>query len=183
MILSHVHADHIDGVLGLVGRISIGMVWHAFAPHETPSSREALAALSAHEVRVETPQVGETLALGNLKLEVLGPTRRYGSANDQSIVVLVTGPRRSMLLTGDIEQVAQRALIGVTADVLQVPHHGAGTSDPKWLAGLEADLAVISVGADNRRGHPVDWVIEVLEGMGTEVRRTDVEGDLVIPLD
>ena len=41
--------------------------------------------------------------------------------------------------------------------------------DRRQFAGVRADLAVISVGADNTRGHPVDWVIEGLEEAGTEL--------------
>lgn len=183
VVLSHVHADHIEGLTGLTGRLPIGRVWHAFPPHETPSSARVIAALDEHGIPVETPMPGLTVSLGSLTLEVVAPLRRYASANDQSIVLLVSGPGRSMLLTGDIEVAAQADLMGVTADVLQVPHHGAGTSDPDWLKQVGAGLAVVSAGADNTRGHPVPWVIETLEGAGIEVRRTDTDGDVVIALD
>ena len=50
-----------------------------------------------------------------------------------------------MLLAGDIETYAQADLGHLRADVLKVPHHGAGTSDPDWLEGVGAEIAVISV--------------------------------------
>ena len=59
-----------------------------------------------------------------------------------------------MLLAGDIETYAQADLGHLRADVLKVPHHGAGTSDPDWLDGVGAEIAVISVGT-NDFGHPV----------------------------
>lgn len=183
VMLSHVHADHIVGLLGVVGRIPIGAVWAAFEPHETASSRGVLSALTEHGIPVVTPRVGETYQLGELHLRVLGPARRYASANDQSIVVMVHGPVRRMLLTGDVEAVAQADLIGITADVLQVPHHGSATSDPEWLAQVGADLAVISLGADNTMGHPADVVIETLEATGVTILRTDFDGDLKVALD
>lgn len=183
VILSHVHADHIEGLLGVVGRVPIGKVWAAFEPHETASSRAVLSALAEHGVPVETPQVGATHQLGELRLEVLGPIRRYASTNDQSIVVMVHGPERRMLLTGDIEGVAQTDLMGVTADVLQVPHHGSATSDPEWLSQVGADLAFISLGAENRLGHPADVVVETLVATGATVLRTDLNGDLRVDLD
>jgi competence protein ComEC len=86
-----------------------------------------------------------------------------------------------MLLPGDIEVFAQGELSHLRADVLKVPHQGAATSDPGWLEEVGADLAVISVGP-NQFGHPAEWVIEVLEGSGAEVVRTDEVGDVVVPL-
>jgi len=62
-----------------------------------------------------------------------------------------------------------------------VPHQGAATSDPEWLRNVDADLAVISVGP-NDFGHPSAWVITTLEESGATVVRTDVDGDVVVPL-
>jgi len=116
-----------------------------------------------------------------LELTVEGPLRRYASPNDQSIVLMVDGPSRSMLLSGDIETVAQAELSHLRADVLKVPHQGAATSDPEWLEGVGSEFAVISVGP-NDFGHPADWVIEVLESTGSDVARTDVHGDIPVPM-
>ena len=107
--------------------------------------------------------------------------RRYKSPNDQSIVLMVRGPVRTILLAGDIEVIAQRDLPGLSADVLKVPHQGAATSDPEWLASVGADLAIISVGP-NTFGHPVSWVIDVLRASGAEVHRTDLDGDVSVDL-
>ena len=181
VVLTHVHADHAAGLAAVVGRIPIGRVWAAPEPHETPASIELLTLLAEHGVTVETPEVGQTWMLGQLELTVLGPLRRYASANDQSVVLVVGGPGRAMLLVGDVERIAQKEIDGVTAEVLKVPHHGSATSDPGWLSNVGADLAVISVGA-NDFGHPEAWVIEVLEQSGAEVVRTDLQGDIVVPL-
>jgi competence protein ComEC len=125
--------------------------------------------------------MGDQYRLGDLNLTVEGPIRRYASPNDQSIVVTVAGPTRSMLLAGDIETVAQSELGHLRADVLKVPHQGAATSDPEWLRRVNADLAIISVGP-NDFGHPSEGVIAALEESGAIVVRTDVAGDVLVPL-
>ncbi|HIE21539.1 MAG TPA: MBL fold metallo-hydrolase [Acidimicrobiia bacterium] len=181
VIVSHVHADHVAGLVDLVGRMGIGQVWDAGAPHDSPAYQELMGALSASGVPVVTPRVGESYALGELRLTVEGPLRRYASPNDQSLVVLVEGPGRSMLLAGDIEVIAQGELGHLRADVLKVPHQGADTSDPEWLVGLGAEVAVISVGP-NEFGHPSPSVLDILEGAGVRVVRTDRQGDVVVPL-
>jgi len=181
VVLTHVHADHATGLSGLVGRIPIGRVWARAFPHETGASIELFRVLDAARIQVVEPTVGDLYQLGDLTLTVDGPLRRYASPNDQSIVVTVRGPVRSMLLAGDIETIAQSELGHLRAEVLKVPHQGAATSDPEWLRNVDADLAVISVGP-NDFGHPSAWVITTLEESGATVVRTDVDGDVVVPL-
>ena len=181
VILSHVHADHATGLTGLVGKISLGQVWMRTDPHVTAALEGLTSALVDYGVPVVEPQVGDTFRLGSLRLVVEGPLRKYASPNDQSLVLTVLGSERTMLLPGDIEAFAQGELSHLRADVLKVPHQGAATSDPGWLEEVGADLAVISVGP-NQFGHPAEWVIEVLEGSGAEVVRTDEVGDVVVPL-
>jgi competence protein ComEC len=181
VILSHVHADHATGLAGLVGKIPIGQVWMATDPHVTGASERLRSALAEYSVPVFEPSAGDSFHLGALTLRVEGPVRRYASPNDQSIVLTVLGPTRTMLLVGDIEVVAQAELSHLRADVLKVPHQGAATSDSEWLEMVGADLAVISVGP-NSFGHPALWVIDVLEESGAEVVRTDEVGDVVVPL-
>lgn len=182
VVATHVHADHVTGLQGIMGQWAVAEMWASFDPHETDGSAALLGAARAAGVSVWSPTVGETRRLGALTIEVLGPRRRYKSPNDQSIVLMVRGPVRSILLSGDVEVVAQRDLQGVSAGVLKVPHQGAATSDPEWLESVGAGLAVISVGP-NTFGHPVPWVTDVLEASGAVVVRTDLAGDIAVDLD
>lgn len=181
VVLSHVHADHATGLVGIVGKIGIERFWAATSPHTTPMVEGMIDDLARLGIPTGEPTRGQRLKLGSLVMVVEGPIRRYASPNDQSIVLTVSGPARSMLLTGDIETFAQKDLALLRADVLKVPHQGAATSDESWLSSVGADLAVISVGP-NQYGHPADWVIQTLEETGAEVVRTDVAGDVVVPL-
>ncbi len=70
----------------------------------------------------------------------------------------------------------------VATGLLAVPHHGAATSDPAFLEATDAVAAVVSVGADNDYGHPRPAVLDLLDGMGTRVHRTDLEGTVTIPV-
>jgi competence protein ComEC len=179
VVLTHDHADHASGLAGLPGRVPVGMMWVGPADEGTP--KDLVIRYEGADIEVVTPSVGDVYHLGDLLMTVIGPERQYESLNDDSIVLMVEGPARSMLLTGDIETHAQNDLSDVHADVLKVPHHGGGTSERGWLEEVGADLAVISVGA-NDFGHPVDWVIDSLESSGAQVVRTDQVGDVAVPL-
>jgi competence protein ComEC len=181
VVLTHVHADHASGLVGAIERLSIGELWAVPGPHSTTASVELFAAAASRGVSVFAPPVGYVRRLGALTLTVDGPVRRYAGPNDESIVITLTGPGRTMLLSGDIEGFAQTDLPGLHADVLKVPHHGSDTSDPGWLASVGAGLAVISVGV-NDFGHPSDSTIQALVDAGAEVMRTDRDGDVVVDL-
>lgn len=180
VVLTHVHADHATGLTAVMAAFPVGQVWMDIEPHSTSASQAVLDEVGKLSIPVVTPEPGTRLALGSLSLTVEGPLRRYASPNDQSIVLTVVGSERSMLLSGDIETHAQADLDHLTADILKVPHQGAGTSDPDWLADVDSDVAIISVGP-NEFGHPVDWVIDVLDDTN-QVLRTDEAGDVVIDL-
>ncbi|MBA7703957.1 ComE operon protein 3 [subsurface metagenome] len=91
----------------------------------------------------------------------------------------------SFLLTADIMWEAEFELIthraNLTSTVLKVAHHGSNTSTtPEFLAVVNPQLAVISVGDENRFGHPTPEVMERLEGkLGSEnIYRTDKQGTI-----
>jgi beta-lactamase superfamily II metal-dependent hydrolase len=62
-----------------------------------------------------------------------------------------------------------------------VPHHGSRSTDLRWLAQTVGQTAILTYG-DNRYGHPDAEVLAVLEGSGTDLRHTYLEGDVVISL-
>lgn len=182
VVSTHPDDDHIGGLIELVGRRPVGRLWYA-DPHEaSPRLDELLAAAAAAGVPVEVPGPGTVVAVGGVRLEVLGPLRRYAATNDEGLVAVATIGGRRVFLTGDIEETAQRETGMPSVDILKVPHHGSRTTDLDWLATTDAALAVITVG-ENDFGHPAPEVLAVLEGAGVEVRRTDLEGDIVVRMD
>jgi competence protein ComEC len=178
-IATHPDDDHIAGIIEVVGRLPVGQVWRPDLAGGHPRIVELDAVAAAHAVEVRAPQVGDVVDVGGVRLDVLGPLRRYAAVNDQSIVMVAAVGALTIYLTADTEATAQRELGMPSADVLKVPHHGSNTTDLDWLASTDAEVAIISVGA-NDFGHPTSEVLTVLEQLGMEVRRTDLEGDIVI---
>jgi competence protein ComEC len=179
VVASHQHHDHVAGLIAALSHFPVGRLWHSGQPDPGPEMKELLDLAERQTVAIEVVRPGWTATIGEFRFEVLGPVRRYASPNDQSVVLLVETGDRTILMPGDIETFAQLDLGPVHADILKVPHQGAATSDLNWLRSVGAEVAVIPVGP-NDYGHPSPEVIEVFDAMGTQVLRTDRDGDVVI---
>jgi beta-lactamase superfamily II metal-dependent hydrolase len=92
------------------------------------------------------------------------------------------------LLGGDAEEGVWDALAAESrlpdVEVLKVAHHGSHNGlSPQALAQMRPEIALVSVGRDNRFGHPDPEAVELLQTFGAEVHRTDLEGDLSVRMD
>ena len=179
LVATHGHEDHLAGLAGIGQWVSVGRLWHNGDREEALGS--LVAEMEAAGVPVEVPGLGWEARVGAFRIEVLGPLRRYASLNDGSLVLRVSAGGATVMLPGDVEAVAQADLGPLTADVLKVPHQGAASSDLEWLASCGPQVAVISVGP-NDFDHPAPEVVAALEAGGAVVRRTDLEGEVVIAL-
>ena len=109
----------------------------------------------------------------------------FQNPDDKQILHTIQPGNCDRLITGDRGALGEMALILEEklpqTEVLVVGHHGAsGSTSELLLQTLQPQLAVISVGADNPYGHPSAQVLERLKEHGCEVRRTDIEGTIVL---
>lgn len=179
VVVSHVHRDHIEGLEAVLGTVPVGAVAFDFGSHATPASSWLETEARRLGIRVLHPDPGFTMTWPELSVRFVGPVRRYASPNDESTVAVVEVGDIRVLMTGDVETHAQADLEIDDVDVLKVPHQGGATSDLDWLERHAGRMAVISVGP-NDYGHPDDEVMAVLERAGSTVRRTDIDGDIVL---
>jgi competence protein ComEC len=191
VVLTHFHADHIDGLPGVLeGREVDEVLVSALADPHDGAAQETRWVESA-DVPIRVAGLGEVAQAGPLTWQVIGPTRIFqqtegSAANDASTVLLVETRGVRILASGDIEPPAQsmlrRAVPNLTVDVLKVPHHGSADQDPELLRSLGARVAIVSVGEDNTYGHPAAATLDLLEEAGMLVARTDLQGDVAITL-
>lgn len=91
---------------------------------------------------------------------------KVGNENDLSCVLQIEGTHGSALLTGDIENAAEAALVRrygpeLATDVLQIPHHGSKTSSTDgFLKAASPNYALLSRGRRNRFKHPSPEVMD-----------------------
>lgn len=189
--LSHLHADHIGGLDAVLEGRAVGGV--AVGPGRAPrwAWRHVAEVAARHGVPLLELRVGDHLRWSGLDLRVIGPRYVPGApaddgteVNNSSLVIMATTPVGRVLLTGDVELAAQADLLAsgedLRAEVLKVPHHGSRYSLPGFFDTVAPRIAVISVGADNRYGHPNDTTVDALIGLGAAIVRTDTDGDAAL---
>ena len=185
LVLTHFHADHIDGFAGVVNERGLGEVM--VSPNRVPESGAIEVEESISELGL-TPHVagvGERFRVGSTQWRVLWPRANDDpNPNNASIVLLVEAQGLRMLLTGDIEPPVQAEILAAEAplavDVIKVPHHGSRFFDPALIAWSGARVAVVSVGAQNTYGHPSPDTLAAWESAGVMVGRTDMAGDIAV---
>ena len=164
-VLTHAHSDHSAGLVEVLRRYDVfhilerGMIYNS-QPYD--AWRQAAKDEGA---LITQAQAGQVVTFDDgVSIQVLGPsgtpTRSTESdINNSSVVLRVVYGEVSFLLTGDILREAEERLVArgahVDSDVLKVAHHGSCSSSSEvFLRSVTPAAAVISVGEDNRFGHP-----------------------------
>lgn len=191
VILTHPDKDHIFGLLEVLKRYNVKAVVETGVRCE---KGECLAweDLKNHEKAVViSPKLGDSISLDeNTKIFILHPFenqsgKEFSKTNNTSIVAKLIYGDASFLFTGDIEKQVEEKLIlagiNIDSDYLKIPHHGSKTSSTDiFLDAVSPLAAFISLGLDNRYGHPHEEVVNRLEKYSIKYYRTDVSGDILL---
>lgn len=167
VVLSHAHQDHMNGLVDVLGNMSVREVWLGPNP-PVPGFTRLLDAAARSGVPIRWLSRGDTI--GAFRILHPPPDHSVGESadNDDSLVLLLETPFGSALFSGDIETDLPDAPEWVT--VLKVPHHGSRNA----ANNLRGSLRVISAGARNPFGHPHPSRLPAL--------RTDLQGAIRIEL-
>ena len=195
LVATHAQDDHAGGIAELLDDVEVGELWIAAGSCRVEwfaGVREA-----ARDRGVAIVEIGEAGRLpvraGNgWRLSALWPQDARGACddNDRSVVVAVEFAGRRILLNGDVEAPAEKALIaalgpgGLKADVLSAPHHGSRTSSsPAFVAATSPEVVVASAGRGNRYGFPRDETRLRYLAAGSRFLTTATDGAVHVRID
>lgn len=188
IILTHPDTDHLRGLVEVLKRYDADLILAPDIKCTTDICGEWSKLIKHKKIPVKTALAGEIVALGeNLSLKVLYASSGNGADKDNSgsVVARLDYGKDSFLFTGDAEKDTEEKLMSsgadIAAEVLKVGHHGSKTStEESFLEKVAPQIAIISVGKNNRYGHPTDEVLARLAAFGAEILRTDISGDIRI---
>lgn len=192
VVLTHPEDDHLTGLIPVLERYEVQKILYSGWPCAKPTCERWQELIEQKEIEVQIAQGGMKIDLGEgLWFDVLHPGTELmegtdSDVNNNSVVMRLVMGGTSFLFTGDIEEEAEGAILAsgqaLTNTVLKVPHHGGKTSlSDEFLEGVSPQLAVISVGRDNRFGHPAPETLEKLREVA--VLRTDEQGTIEVVTD
>ena len=174
LVQSHGDNDHIGGLQGVLDAVPVSQVISS-VPDRVPHRQ------------VRECRDGQSWNWDGVHFRVLHPLAGMEtSANDRSCVVQVQARNLTLLLSGDIEQAAERSLLqrhgaGLKSDVLVVPHHGSKTSSTQgFTRAVAPDVAVFPVGYRNRFGLPNRDVVARYRERGARLLNTAESGAIRI---
>jgi competence protein ComEC len=185
LVLTHFHADHVEGLPGLLKGRTVGQVW------VSPQIDPAFESDRVQRWLKEIPQIPVTAGFTAQILSNRGPIKFHAlwpklgaqdSPNNSSIVMEINSADFSLLAAGDIEPIAQSQLVQQLSqvDMYKVAHHGSRYQDLNFMKALSPRISIISVGKENTYGHPAPQTIAALSRIGSKVYRTDQDGALAI---
>ena len=184
-------ADHLTGLVDVLQRYEVKRVLEPGVSYNSSIYQEWCNLVEEKQIKKDKARAGQEIDLGNgIKLEVLNPPANLweGTSNDvdnNGVVLRLSWGKVSFLFTADTREEVEFELIGQRANlkstVLKVAHHGSETSTTsQFLAAVDPEVAVISVGEDNPFGHPSPEVLErLIDRLGEDnVYRTDEDGTI-----
>ena len=188
LCLSHGDHDHAGGAAGLAGKLPVRTVFLGISSEESPDVKNLLEKVGK-ETSVQRLYDGEQWQIGDCRIVVASASSGQGNtvgitdSNSASLVLQFFCQGHSLIFTGDADgDTEERAVKYLQrTDVLKVSHHGSDSSSSShFLHHICPRYGVISVGANNRYGHPAPGALERLQAAGILPLRTDRLGAIKI---
>ena len=183
MVATHNHADHIGGLDEVLNDMEVGHVFVSNGDGDSQTYRDFITAIAGKKVEHGVPLDGAKIELGNGAYMQMYNTNGGSNTNDESLITLYVNGNDKFLFTGDAEKGAELEVLSklVDVDVLKVGHHGSKTSTTnEFLEKVNPEIAVITVGQDNKYNHPDKEVMDKLKADDITVYRTDENGTIII---
>ena len=174
MISTQPQADHITGLVEVLHRYKVKQVLEPRVPYNSLIYEEWLKLVEEKQIKHTIATAKQEADLGHgIRMEIFNPPPKpfqetSCDVDNNGVVIKLIWGKISFLFTADIRLEAEFELIEQRANlrstVLKVAHHGSKTStSSQFLAIVDPEVAVISVGANNTFGHPSPEVVQRLE--------------------
>ena len=186
LVATHAHADHIGGMAAVIEEIPVGNFMDNAKPHTTRTYERLMSLLERYSNIVYLRAVPRRINLGRTSIDVLpmSPDRSLDQ-NNRSVALVVRHGNFSAFLSGDSEIEQLNYLVGRSAvpriTLMKAPHHGSRDAfSDAFVSVARPQVVVISVGRNNRYGHPSPEVVRKYSSAVGRVYRTDRDGAVTV---
>lgn len=213
VVLTHPQADHMGGLIPVMQRYSVEEFVTVNVSNQTNQFAVLTEVLRERGISPKFIRGGDRVQVaGNgstvLSFDIIWPSWEFLMANTKegdppsswrtaegqtdlnsfAIVGKLSYGNFSIMLTGDADSKVDLAIMATgllkEAEVLKVPHHGSKTGMlPEFLEVVSPKLCVISVGKNNRYGHPAPETVKMVSDYGCRLMRTDIDGEVEVVSD
>ena len=177
----HGDYDHMGEAINLVNNIKIDNVVFNCGPYND-LEQELIKVLDKKKIKYYS--CVKELNIDNNKLYFLN-NNDYGNENDNSNVIYTELNGYKFMFMGDAGIEKEKDILEKynisNIDVLKVGHHGSKTSsDKNFINEINPKYSIISVGKNNRYGHPNKEVLNNLNN--SKIYRTDQDGSIMFKI-
>ena len=181
LIISHGDYDHMGEAINLVNNFKVEKVIFNCGPYND-LEKELIKVLDKRKIKYYS--CIKELNIDDNKLFFLN-TKEYDNENDNSNVIYTKLNGYKFMFMGDAGIDREKDILNKynisDIDVLKVGHHGSKTSSGKeFLNEIEPKYSIISVGKNNRYGHPNKEVLDNLDN--SKIYRTDQNGSIIFKI-
>ena len=181
LILTHGDYDHMGESINLIENFKVEKVIFNCGEFND-LEKELIKVLEKKKIKYYS--CIKELNIDNSKLYFL-QTKEYDNENDNSNVIYIELDGYKFMLMGDSGIEKEKDILDKDnisdMDVLKVGHHGSKTSsDKKFIDEIKPKYSIISVGKNNRYGHPNKEVLNNLDN--SKIYRTDQDGSIMFKI-
>lgn len=179
VIATHPDADHIGGLDAVINSIPVENIYISNGDANTKTYTDFINAITSKNLYPSVPLLGSEFYLGTSKFKVLSAAN-LKNPNDNSIVLEYVNGNDKILLMGDAGSDIERIINVEEVDLVKVGHHGSNTSSHiNFIKKINPEYAVITVGKNNKYGHPNKETMQILKNENIEVHRSDECGNIL----
>ncbi len=181
LLISHGDFDHMGEAVNIVNNFKVGkVIFNCGSYNEL--ERDLIDVLNKKNIKYYS--CVDEIEIDSYKLKFLN-TKDYDNENDNSNVVYFNYNNIKFLFMGDAGINREKDILKKYSlekiDFLKVGHHGSNTSSgEEFINNINPKYSLISVGKNNRYGHPKDSVLNTLKD--SKIYRTDKDGSVEIKL-
>jgi competence protein ComEC len=189
VIATHPDQDHIEGLLAVMKNYRVDALLETTVQSESQLYQKYEELITQKQIQKVSASVGMRIKLDQAEMEILSPssvvpTSIVKDTNAYSILIKLVFGQESFLFAGDLPDSEERKLLqnnsNLEATILKVAHHGSKyASTNEFLEKVHPRSAIISVGKNNRFGHPTTETLDRLQANKINIFRTDEIGDIL----